>query len=458
MKYLTQNATPPRTRAGSARHPAPLIAIALAALVLAGPAPAADDPGEQPRTRPFEPTVTRAEHERLEAAMDVAATNAPRAIEMLQAQPLEEASPALDFAIGNIHFQNDRLDQAAAAYRNALQKMPGFRSAARNLGRIYLMQDRPRDTILLYRDLVAHGRADAGILLLLGHALLMDGAPVSAETAYRQCLLLRPDDADARNGLAKALLQQERYREGLALVKEILATEPARAELWSLRANAHLATGNEDAAIQAIATARRLEAADADMLATLGDLFLNRDQPADALEAYQAAFQGADPSVRRLLRAIEGFLLVGDADGARAMIARAEKQLRKPSAPQDPHWETSLLRLKAELARQNRHPEKAIELCRQVLRLDPLDGQTLLLLAELYQAAGRLEEAVMVCERAARVEGFEADALVRQAQIEVERERYAVAASLLESSLTFEDQPHVARYLGQIRRMAEVME
>ena len=60
----------------------------------------------------------------------------------------------------------------------------------------------------------------------------------------------------------------------------------------------------------------------------------------------------------------------------------------------------------------------------------------------------------MTCERAARVKGFEADALVRHAQIEVRRERYGRAAELLENAQVFQNQPHVGRYLEQVRRLA----
>jgi hypothetical protein len=61
----------------------------------------------------------------------------------------------------------------------------------------------------------------------------------------------------------------------------------------------------------------------------------------------------------------------------------------------------------------------------------------------------------MAYERAARVAGFEARGLIRQAQVEVERERYPRAIELLEAAQAFDAQPHVARYIEQLRRMVE---
>jgi Flp pilus assembly protein TadD len=429
-------------------------AIVVAVLLLAARvAVGGDEHGHGHGHDPFEPTVTKEESVLLHAAMGVAETNATQALQMLTTHDLREASPALDFAVGNLHFQADRLDQAATAYQAALEKQPKFRCAIMNLGRVYLMQARTEDAIALYQQLVADGQADADILLLLGHALLMEEAPVSAESAYRQSLLLRPKHADAMLGLAKALMQQERFAEGLALVGEILDRDPVSRELWSLRANAFLSMGKSSEAVQAIEKARRLGCADAEMLATLGDLLLNQDQPEDALRAYHAAFAGETPSAARMLRAIEGFLMLGDTKSASEMIGRVEVIRKDTPSGLSGEQTATLLRLKAENAQQESRVGDAMELCREVLKLDPLDGRTMLVLAMLYQDAGRLEDAAMVCERAARVRGFEADALVRHAQIEVQRERYVDAASLLEAAQTFQDRPYVGRYLEQVRRM-----
>lgn len=406
------------------------------------------------KVNPFEPTVTKNESKLLNRAMTVATTNALQAVEILQTKDLNEASPAINFAIGNLYFQSEKYDEAVAAYKAALEKMPKFRSALMNLGRIYLLQDHPEKTIKVYQELVTDGQADADILLLLGHALLMENAPVSAETAYRQVLLLAPKRLDAMQGLAKSLMLQERFAEGLALVGEILETEPTNSELWTLRSNAYISMGKYDQAIRSIEKARRLKCASMEMLATLGDLLLNKNQPEDALRAYKLAFKNSKPSVDRMLRAIEGFLMVGDVSGASQMIADADKV--KNSLPErfSDKNAVKLLRLKAELAQQKNENDKAIRLCNELLQLDPLDAKTMLILASLQQEAGQLEDAVMNCERAARVKGYEAEALIQQAQIEVQRERYAQAALLLESAQNFKNQAYVARYLEQIRRMA----
>lgn len=397
----------------------------------------------------YEPTVTRAESEQLAAIMEVAQTNLAVATQLLAGEDLDEASPALDFALGHLYLQQDELDKAAESYRTAIAKMPAFRQAYDHLGRVYLMQGNSKQAVDLYQAYLALGYpVTTDLYLMLGHALFMEGKAVSAETAYRQVLLMRPGDVDAMTGLSKTLVQQARYHEALALVRELLASQPEQSELWAVRANAALSMGKSEEAAQALEQARRLHCANADMLATLGDLYLNAEQPKEALDVYTSAFALEDPAPERILRAAEGFLLVDDLDSAGTMLDRAETACE--SHPDlHLHW----LRLAGHLAMRKGDEQQAEERFNALLTLDPLDGETLLLLADLNRARGKQEDAIMLCEQAARIEGFEAEALVRQAQIEVDRNRYARAVELLERAQVYDQKAYVARYLEQVRRL-----
>jgi len=402
---------------------------------------------------PFEPKITREEGQFLAYVMRLLETDPIEAVRQLREErPDGSENPALDFTLGNVLFQADDLEGAEEAYRAAIKKMPRFRAALMNLGRVLLLQDKAEETIDVYQRLVEDGQADADILLLLGHALLMEDAPVSAETAYRQAILLRPRRTEIRMGLAKALLRQERFREGLALIEEILKQEPLNRELWSLRVNALLSDEKYERAIVAIELARRLNRATPEMLATLGDLWLNQDQPEDALRAYSDAFFQESPSLTRMLRALEGFLLVDNPEGAEEMVKKISSAL---DAAEHPEEGLRFLRLQAQLAMRKGDPDTAVNFLNRLLTADPLDGRALLSLADLQHQEGRSAQALLTAERAARVEGFEAEALIRQARIEVSLGRYSRAVPLLESAQAFEPRDTVARYLEQVRRLAE---
>ncbi len=399
---------------------------------------------------PFAPTVTRKESELLKAAM--ASSNLTHAIQLLSSVDLAACSPALDFARGNIYFQSQDYDRAAVAYEAALKKMPLFRRAAMNLGRVYLLREQPEKTIAVYRNLVRDGQANADILLLLGHALLLREQPVSAENAYRQTLLLRPGDSDALAGLAKCLLRQERYREGMGLLKELLHSRPMDSELWMLRINALIAVDQPDKAVIAAETAVRLGLRSAEILTLLGDLYLHAEQPTDAVTRYLEAFKREKPSIPHLLRASEGLLILTRDKEAEILLHRAAELGKQGRL--DHEQTTRLLRLSGELATLRGDQDRAMDLYRQLLERNPLSGDVLILLGNAYHDKKQLDQALMTFERASRLPGYEHRALIRQAQIEVERERYTHALELLEAAQVFEDHPHIARYLEQVRRLA----
>jgi tetratricopeptide (TPR) repeat protein len=177
------------------------------------------------RQDPFEPTVTTEEAELLALVTEVAATNVHAAVALLTGEDLSDAGPALDFALGNLYFRSDDLLAAKRSYELAIGKMPKFRGALANLGRVYLLQEQTADAIRIYQGLVKDGQADADILVLLGHALLLSERELSAENAYRQAILLDPDNRDALLGIAKCLLLQQRYRESVSLLDEVLALD-----------------------------------------------------------------------------------------------------------------------------------------------------------------------------------------------------------------------------------------
>jgi predicted negative regulator of RcsB-dependent stress response len=59
----------------------------------------------------------------------------------------------------------------------------------------------------------------------------------------------------------------------------------------------------------------------------------------------------------------------------------------------------------------------------------------------------------MLYERAGRADGeYAAEAAVRCAMVEVERQRYRQALEWLEKAQTLDNQAYIARYIEQIRR------
>jgi len=418
-----------------------LVAIVALALALAAqPAPAATDD-----TRP---TVSRREADLITRAHALAETDLPAAIRLIEEQDDGNLNAALDFTLGNYHVQQDNYAAAEARFEQALDKFPAFLEARRNLGRVLLFADRADDAATHFRILALRPDADAEDFLLLGHADFMADRPVSAGTAYRQALLRNPVLDEAARGLVKALIRQSRYAEAAALCRELLARLPADAELWSLRANALLADDRTADTIRALETAERLDALDDLHRLLLADLYINADQPADALRLYRRALH-ADSPPEAGLRAARGFLMLGDTDRAREVIDGPALRDRELEATE----RRALLRLQAEIALLDDRTDEAHAHLQELLADDPLDGEALLLAARVETALGNVEAAAMAYERAARIPETRLAALRAHAQLEAGQAHYREAGRLLEAAQTLEPHPAVARYLEQVRRL-----
>lgn len=115
---------------------------------------------------------------------------------------------------GIAHHQAGELEQAAAAFREALAAQPDFLPARYNLGVTLNDLERFTEAIAVLEQVVADeaAHADAHRALGFAHSQLRD---IDAAIHHlRQAIALRPDFAEAHLNLGMLLLMQGHYREG----------------------------------------------------------------------------------------------------------------------------------------------------------------------------------------------------------------------------------------------------
>lgn len=400
-----------------------------------------------------EPTVSHQEAKILEQAVTLAAQDLEAAIKLLREQTDGDSSAALDFALGSFYFQKDTPEEAEAAYRRALVKFPTFDRARANLARILIKEDRIDDALHELKEILLSGTARPSTLTMIGYTSLLKEQPVPAEMAYRQALLLDPEDSNAYIGLVKSLLMQERYRETVTLLEDLLEDDPFRSEFWFLLANARLALDEPERAIIALECTRWLKVATDESLTTLADLYLNTGELEEALSRYREAFAGRQPSIERMLRASKAFILVGDPERAEVLLKRIRGAAGGDGIELTPKQLRELSRLEAHRAHLVGDLDSAGRAYQRLLDDNPLDGEVLLALGDISREKRDLEEAIIFYEQAGRIADSTVNALIRQAQLEVERGRYGKAVGLLEKAQAVKPQLHVARYLDQVHRL-----
>jgi len=118
----------------------------------------------------IEPKVTEIERGQLEKLVPLLQSEPQAAVPELEKIRTPESSAVLDFTLGNVYFQLDRLDEATDAYRAAVAKFPSFRRAHRNLGLIHVRAGRFPEAIESRTRVLQLGGEDALTYGLLGYA------------------------------------------------------------------------------------------------------------------------------------------------------------------------------------------------------------------------------------------------------------------------------------------------
>ncbi len=401
-----------------------------------------------------EPRVTVEEVTILEKIRPLMAQDLPKAEAMLKKQIKPDCSAVLDFTLGGIYFQQDKMAEALENYRKAVTKFPSFRRAWRNLGLIYVRDGKHDDAISSFTKMVELGGGDAYSFGLLGFAYAAKQDYQAAEAAYRNALLLQPDNTQWRLGLTRCVFKQKKFEDAVTLLEVLIARNPEQADFWLLQAQAYLGMKQPLKAAEDLEAVDRLGKATVDSLYTLGDIYVNESLMDLAVRAYGRAMD-ADPNqpVARPLRSAEVLAARGALAQARQVTTHLQEGRGKQMADADLR---KLLKLQARLSMaEGGSSAEAAAVLEDIVKLDPLDGEALLLLGQHYSRQNEPDRAIFYYERAESLEAFEVNAKIRHAQVLVGLRRYGEAVPLLRRAQELKPREDVQRYLEQVERIAK---
>jgi tetratricopeptide (TPR) repeat protein len=118
----------------------------------------------------------------------------------------------------DFRFQQETYPRALASFERAVTKFPSFRRAWRDIGLIKTVEQRYDDAI---KALHAHDRlggGDAYSYGLLGSRTPSKRDYQAAEAAYRDALLLQPDNTRWRVQLALCVYKEDKFEDAAALL------------------------------------------------------------------------------------------------------------------------------------------------------------------------------------------------------------------------------------------------
>ena len=172
------------------------------------------------------------EQEQMQKVLDILSKedDMDKALQQLLKTTKESSSAIFDFTIGNLHFQQDQLEEGLKWYDQAIDKFPTFRRAYKNAGLIHVRNGEFGKALPYLTKTIELGEHTGMTYGLLGFAYASVENNLCAESAYRQAILLDPETLDWQLGLARSLFKQEKYGDAVGLCDTLLKKQPDSAD------------------------------------------------------------------------------------------------------------------------------------------------------------------------------------------------------------------------------------
>ncbi len=403
----------------------------------------------------LEPKLTDPEREQMTAVMElIQQDKGKEATAMLEKIVAGDAASAtFDMTLGNLYFQQERLDEAAKAYRAAIEQHPKYRRAWKNLALIHVRRNDFGKALPSLTRVIELGGGDALTYGLLAFANATTGNTLAAESAYRMAILLDPGTLDWKKGLVQSFFRQGRYAEAVALCGQLIKQYPDRADLWAIQANAYVGMDKPMRAAENLELVDRMGKTTAANLNMLGDIYVNEELYDLAVGSYTRAMKkDADAKPGRAINAARVLASRGALDETRRLVEQIE-QLRGDQL--EIADRKDLLKLRARIAVAAGAGEEEARVLKEIVELDPMDGEALILLGQHASRGNKPEKAIFYFERAAQIDDYEADAKVRHAQVLVKQGKYREALPLLRAAQQKNYRENIQEYLEQVERVAK---
>lgn len=402
----------------------------------------------------IEPLVTVPEREIMTQILElISENNLDHAAQLLLESRNEASSAVLDYTLGNIYFQQDKLDEAVPEYIKATEKFHKFRRAWKNIGIIYIRQAEFAKALPALTKVVELGGHDAVTYGLLGYAYSSVENFLSAESAYRMAILLDPVTMDWKMGLTRSFFKQERFAEAAALCKQLILEQPGKPDVWLLQANAFIGLNQPMKAAENYEIVDQLGKSTVDSLYMLGDIYINQELYDIAANTYIRAFAiDEEKNTSRPIRSAKILASRGAMEETSLVVDQIQSTYNEQLTTDD---KKDLLKIQARLAVANGSEGEEVQVLKEIVELDPLDGEALILLGQHSSRTGDNEQAVFYYELAANIDDYEADAKVRHAQLLVKTGKYAEALPLLRRAQQINQRENIQDYLEQVERLAK---
>lgn len=211
------------------------------------------------------------------------------------AQKLHPLDPYVHWSVGNALFLLNRLDDAIAAYRHALELKPQFVRALASLANAYQRQGKLREARETFETVVTMNVEDGKSYYVRGLSFMMLGRTDEAIADFRKTIELCPNHAGGYNNLGALLNDKLKdYAGAAAAFRQAIQLDPGVAKQHTNLANALRGLRRDDEALESYTRALQLDPRDFWTHYGLSGLFLDGQKLDEALSHANSA-RALDP-------------------------------------------------------------------------------------------------------------------------------------------------------------------
>lgn len=385
-----------------------------------------------------------------------------------------EANPAMIFTLGNFYWMMSQEAQGVAAktmeetairyYKQAIEKFPNYLRAHKNLGQLYMQQDKTDLALPHLVKALTLGDNEARTYGVIGYIYFTQNKPVSSETALRNALSLDPSNKNFRVLLGQALLEQNRYAEANALFKEILQEDPNNTDIWLAQFNTFMGMDKIDEAAANLEIVRLMGKAKPEQLMLLGNIYINKGMLGLATDTFVSALEisTSDNDKESLISAASTLTSFGAYSDATRLMDAVEKGFEGKLSDRE---SLNILTLRSRIAIAEGEGARAANILEDILSRDAMNADALLTLGRYYSDMVETEDGELPRDRERAVLYFEraqdhpnedvrVNSYLQHGQLMVRIKRFADAVDLIEKAQDIKKQDHVETFLAQVRQAA----
>lgn len=314
------------------------------------------------------------------------------ALAKLTASPLSSSSAAIMFNMGNIAFETGDLELAKKQYLAAIKAFPTFLRAQQNLAFVYAREGDYDKAFPYLLEVIKLGSQDGSVMGLLGYCYQQKENFTSALQAFKNAQLTEPGNLEWKIGEAYCYDSLGENAKALNLYESIVKEKPDQTQYALLLINLYQRTGAIEDAIVHLEILRRKGSLDISNKVLLGALHLSDGSTVIGAEVIREVLKSdqltdADIAMNTVSFAIERNQLE---------LASEFHGLIKPELVEKPPSNTRYKRQLAQiLILQERETEKAVGILKELIANDPLDADSLYLLAQ-YEASNNLSDEALL--------------------------------------------------------------